>query len=230
MNQKHQDDRRVSPEVTKGVRWKRPENPDMKEDRRLRPDEPDAEARSHVRRRKCQRAISREEPECERGPENGSLNSRCARLLSSDGVEEERQQKLLKAEVEFPHRRRKFEPEDGRHPESRGLSRKHLTCAGVRVSDPANTEGMNEGGREPEVQQKSRKKAKVKVTITDKRTSHIVRPEMVGEIVTELFRSRNLLHVYSTVELGQTEVTEQRFRGRNFVSEFGTSGNRSRQM
>ncbi|KAF8211789.1 hypothetical protein K438DRAFT_1752452 [Mycena galopus ATCC 62051] len=82
---------------------------------------------------------------------------------NSDGVEEEWQRKSLKAEVELPHRRREFEPEDERHPGSGGLSRKHLTYAGVRVGDPANTEGMNEGGREPEVQRKSRKKAKVKV-------------------------------------------------------------------
>ncbi|KAF8132111.1 hypothetical protein K438DRAFT_1948004 [Mycena galopus ATCC 62051] len=197
----HLDDRKVSPEVTKGVRWMRPENPDVKEDRRLRPDEPDAEAKSHVWRRNCRRAISRERPERERGPENGSLNSR---------MEEERQRKLLKAEVKMPHQRRKFEPEDERHPGSRGLSRKRLTCAGVRVGDPANTEGMNEGGRKPEVQRKSRKKAKLKVTISDERTSPIARPEVVGEIVAELFRSRNLLHVCSTVEPKRTEVTERR--------------------
>ncbi|KAF8125892.1 hypothetical protein K438DRAFT_1949685 [Mycena galopus ATCC 62051] len=174
----HQDDRKVSPEVTKGVRWKRPENPDVKEDRRLRPDEPDAEARSHVRRRKCRRAKSREKPERKRGPENGSLNSR---------LEEERQQKSLKAEVDLLQQRREFEPEDLRHPESGGLSRRCLTYAGVRVGDPANTEGMNEGGREPEVQRKSRKKAKLKVTIADERTSPITRPEVVGEIGAELF-------------------------------------------
>ncbi|KAF8180334.1 hypothetical protein K438DRAFT_1768564 [Mycena galopus ATCC 62051] len=128
MNQKHQDDRKMSPEVTKGVQWKRPENPDMQEDRRLRPDEPDTEARSHVRQ-------------------------------SGGGVAKE----VVKAEVDSPHRPRKFEPEDVRNPESGGLSRKHLACAGVRVGDPANTEGMNEGGRELEVQQKSRKKVKVKI-------------------------------------------------------------------
>ncbi|KAF8130024.1 hypothetical protein K438DRAFT_1788848 [Mycena galopus ATCC 62051] len=82
---------------------------------------------------------------------------------NSNGVEEEWQRKLLKAEVELPHRRREFELEDERHPKSGGLSWMRLTCAGVRVGDSANTEGMNEGGREPEVQQKSRKKAKVKV-------------------------------------------------------------------
>ncbi|KAF8193529.1 hypothetical protein K438DRAFT_1934785 [Mycena galopus ATCC 62051] len=110
-----------------------------------------------------------------------------------------------------------------------------------------NTEGMNEGGREPEVQRKSQKKAKVKVrkrkrmkkfrnpnaggcemepksfgdspkvTITDERTSSIVRPEVVGEIVAKLFRSQNLLHVCSTVEPERTEVTERRFGGRNFL-------------
>ncbi|KAF8185078.1 hypothetical protein K438DRAFT_1766182 [Mycena galopus ATCC 62051] len=126
---------------------------------------------------------------------------------NSDGVEEERQRKLIKAEVELPHRRREFEPEDKRHPESRGLSRKRLTYAGVRVGDPANTEGMNEGGREPGVQRKSRKKAK---------TSPIARPEVVSEIVAELFRSRNLLHVCSTIEPERTEVTERRFGGSNF--------------
>ncbi|KAF8127333.1 hypothetical protein K438DRAFT_1949083 [Mycena galopus ATCC 62051] len=166
-------------------------NPDVKEDRRLRPDEPVAEARSHVRRRKCRRVISREKPE-----------------FSTEWREEERQRKLLKAEVELPHRRREFEPEDERHPESGGLSWKRLTFARVRVGDPANTEGMNEGGREPGVQRKSRKKAKV--TITDEWTSPIARPEVVGEIVAKLFRSRNPLPVCSTVEPEQMEVTEWR--------------------
>ncbi|KAF8217864.1 hypothetical protein K438DRAFT_1747122 [Mycena galopus ATCC 62051] len=164
----------------------------------------------------------------------------------SDGEEEEWQRKLLKAEVELPHWRREFKPEDERHPGSGGLSRKRLTCAGVRVGDPANTEGMNEGGRKSEVQRKSRKKAKVevwkrkwmkkfrnpnaggcemdptsfgdspKVTITDERTSPIARPEVVGEIVAELFHSRNLLHVCPTVKPERTEVTERSFGGRNF--------------
>ncbi|KAF8143969.1 hypothetical protein K438DRAFT_1783257 [Mycena galopus ATCC 62051] len=128
----------------------------------------------------------------------------------SNGVEEEWQQKLLKADVELPHRQREFEPEDERHPESGRLSRKRLTCARVRVSDSANTEGMNEGGREPEVQRKSQKKAKMKVTIADERTSPIARPEVVGEIVAELFRLRNLLHICSTIEPERTEVTERR--------------------
>ncbi|KAF8191987.1 hypothetical protein K438DRAFT_2136711 [Mycena galopus ATCC 62051] len=166
---------------------------------------------------------------------SGRMSTRMIR--KSDGVEEERQRKLLKAGVELPHRGRDFEPEDERHPESGGLSRKRLTFAGVRVGDPANTERMNEDGREPGVQ---RKKAKVKiwkqkrmkefrkpnaggcemeptsfgdspkVTIADERTSPIIRPEVVGEIVAELFRSRNLLHVCSTVEPERMEVTEQR--------------------
>ncbi|KAF8143861.1 hypothetical protein K438DRAFT_1783335 [Mycena galopus ATCC 62051] len=72
-----------------------------------------------------------------------------------------------KAEVELPHRRRKFELEDKKHPESGGLSRKLITFAGVRVGKPANTEGMNEGGRELEVQRKLRKKMKVKATETE---------------------------------------------------------------
>ncbi|KAF8207315.1 hypothetical protein K438DRAFT_1755970 [Mycena galopus ATCC 62051] len=155
---------------------------------------------------------------------------------SGGGVAKE----VVKAEVDLPHRRRKFEPEDERHPESGGLSQKRLNYAGVRVGDPANTEGMNEGGREPEVQRKSRKKAKVKVrkrkwmkkfqnpnsggcemeptgfgdspkvTIADERTSPIARPEVVSKIVAELFRSRNLLHVCPTVELERMEVSERR--------------------
>ncbi|KAF8143393.1 hypothetical protein K438DRAFT_1783796 [Mycena galopus ATCC 62051] len=154
--------------------------------------------------------------------------------------------KMLGVEVNSPHRRRDFEPGNVRHPESRGLSRRCLTCAEVRVGDPTNTEGMNRGGREPGVQRKSRKKAKVKiqkrkkmrkfrypnaggcemestsfgdspkVTIADERTSPIARPEVVGKIVAELFCSRNLLHVCSTVEPERTEVTERRFGGRNF--------------
>ncbi|KAF8132113.1 hypothetical protein K438DRAFT_1788092 [Mycena galopus ATCC 62051] len=184
----HQDDRKVSLEVTKGVRWKRPENPDVKEDRRLRPDEPDTEARSHVQRRECRRAKSREKPERERGPENGSLNSRRARLLTD----------------------KQFRWSGG-------------GTATEVVKGGANTEGMNEGGREPEVQQKSQKKVKMKVseihqkvTVADERTSPITRPEVVGEIVAELFRLRNLLHVCPTVEPERTEVTERRFGGRNF--------------
>ncbi|KAF8127331.1 hypothetical protein K438DRAFT_1789998 [Mycena galopus ATCC 62051] len=169
---------------------------------------------------------------------SGRMSTRI--IGKSDGEEEEWQRKLLKAEVELPHRRRKFEPEGERHPGSGGLSWKRLTCAGVRVGDPANTKGMNEGGRKPEVQRKSRKKAKVKVrkrkwmkkfrnpnaggcemeptsfgdspkvTIADEQISPIARPEVVGEIVAELFRSRNLLHVCSTVEPERTEVTERR--------------------
>ncbi|KAF8175922.1 hypothetical protein K438DRAFT_1939539 [Mycena galopus ATCC 62051] len=210
----HQDDRKVSPEVTKGVRWMRPENPDVKEDRRLRPDEPDAEARE-----------SRAEEEMPEGnkPRKAGARERTGErkfeLSISDGVEEERQRKLLKAEVEIPHRRRKFEPEDERYPGSGGLSRKRLTCAGVRVGDPANTEGMNEGGRKPEVQRKSRKKAKLKihrsVTIADERTSPIARPKVVGEIMANCFVRESC---YTSVPLSRQSgrITERRFGGKNF--------------
>ncbi|KAF8207310.1 hypothetical protein K438DRAFT_1755967 [Mycena galopus ATCC 62051] len=84
-------------------------------------------------------------------------------IRNSDRVEEEWQRKSLKAEVDSLQRRRKFELKDVSLLESGGLSRKRLTYAGVRVGDPANTEGMNESGREPGVQRKSRKKAKVKI-------------------------------------------------------------------
>ncbi|KAF8170165.1 hypothetical protein K438DRAFT_1773778 [Mycena galopus ATCC 62051] len=83
---------------------------------------------------------------------SGRISTRMIR--NSDGVEEERQQKSLKAEVDLSQQRREFELEDVRHPESGGLKWRHLTYAGVRVGDPANMEGMNEGGREPEVQRK----------------------------------------------------------------------------
>ncbi|KAF8193484.1 hypothetical protein K438DRAFT_2131359 [Mycena galopus ATCC 62051] len=168
-----------------------------------------------------------DEPE---GPRDGIQSGRKVVEVASGSCDEMISQAKVQRKTNLPswavqhqddRKQRKFEPEDGRHPESGGLSQTRLTFAKVRVGDPANMEGMNRGGRELEVQRKSWKKAKVKewsrqvsvihcsVTIVEERTIPIVRPEVVNEIVAELFRLRNLLHVCSTVEPERTGVREQ---------------------
>ncbi|KAF8211905.1 hypothetical protein K438DRAFT_1751506 [Mycena galopus ATCC 62051] len=223
MNQKHPVNRKVSPEVTKGVRWMRPESPDMKEDRRLRLDEPDAEARSHVQRRQCRRAISQEKPECERGPEYGSLNSRCARLLTDKQFRWSGGGKATEVDIGGGRiaASAKGVRVGGRETSGKRRAKPEAPNLCRSPSRQSSQHGRDEQGWQraesaTEVAEEGEGEDSPKVTITGERTSPIARPEVVSEIVVELFRLRNLLHVCSTVEPERTEVMERRFGGRNF--------------